>query len=570
MNIQCFNKEIESVLRENYLKIPRFQRPYSWDRENIEEFWYDITESGSDYFIGSIVVYKFGKQKPQVLGMVDGQQRFTTITILLCVVRNLLFQEGFKALANGVHRLIERPDIENRNQYTLQAETSYPFLQEHIQKYGPSDEQFEIHKEEAQLKAAYEILEQKVNNAVKLIKEKKSITERNRKKAVKTELTKIRDIVLGLKLIHIYLDNEDDAYIIFETLNTRGKDLTLADLVKNHITKLLKTKNVNVDRAKERWNNIRAGFEASQADININSYIHHYWLSRYDYVTEKKVFKKIKRQIRRNNAKKFLQMLEDDAGIYRVIHEPSYWTWRIEQVEMREALEALILFKVKQQLPMIMSVIRNYNEGQLPLKRVREMLIAIENFHFIFTAVTSQRSSGGISFMYAKSARELMNSKRIEAKNEAIKDLKYKLRNKIPVYQEFEANFAEILVSEKFTKQRKLGKYILGKMTSYYSSGIPLDMSRMTIEHLSPQSRSSKSNLADEDVASLGNLILVDETTNSKLSNKSFQAKMRIIKQSNVWVDDFLKKQKSIWGKKQIEQRTKHLAKLAYEKVWKL
>ena len=570
MNIQCFNKEIESVLRENYLKIPRFQRPYSWDRENIEEFWYDITESGSDYFIGSIVVYKFGKQKPQVLGMVDGQQRFTTITILLCVVRNLLFQEGFKALAQGVHRLIERPDIENRNQYTLQAETSYPFLQEHIQKYGPSDEQFKIHKEEAQLKAAYEILEQKVNNAVKLIKEKKSITERKRKEAVKTELTKIRDIVLNLKLIHIYLDNEDDAYIIFETLNTRGKDLTLADLVKNHITKLLKTKNVNVDRAKERWNNIRAGFEASQADININSYIHHYWLSRYDYVTEKKVFKKIKRQIRRNNAKKFLQTLEDDAEIYRVIHEPSYRTWRIEQVEMREALEALILFKVKQQLPMIMSVIRNYDEGQLPLKRVREMLIAIENFHFIFTAVTSQRSSGGISFMYAKSARELMNSKRIEAKNGAIKDLKYKLRNKIPVYQEFEANFAEILVSEKFTKQRKLGKYILGKMTSYYSSGTPLDMSRMTIEHLSPQSRSGKSGLTDEDVASLGNLILVGETTNSKLSNKSFETKMKIIKRSNVWVDDFLKKQKSIWGKKQIEQRTKHLAKLAYEKVWKL
>lgn len=568
MNIKCIDEEVESVLRENYLKIPRFQRPYSWDRENIEEFWYDITESSSDYFIGSIVVYKFSKQKPQVLGIVDGQQRFTTITILLCVIRNLLFQENFKDLAKGVHRLIERADIEDRDQYTLQAETSYPFLQECIQKFGLSDEQLEIHEEEAQLKIAYELLEKKVNNIIKSIKENESITEKKRKEAVKTELTKIRDKVLKLKLIRIYLNNEDDAYIIFETLNTRGKDLALADLVKNHITKLLKTKNVNVDRPKERWNHIRAGFEVSQADININSYIHHYWLSRYDYVTEKKVFKKIKYQINRNNAKKFLQTLEKDAEIYRVIHEPAYQTWKIEQVKVREALEALILFKVKQQLPMIMSILRNYYEGQLPLKQVREMLIAIENFHFIFTAVTSQRSSGGISFMYAKAARDLMSSKEIKAKNEVIKDLKYKLRNKIPVYQEFEANFAEILVSEKFTKQKKLGKYILGKMTSHYLSGTPLDMSRMTIEHLSPQGRNRKSDLTDEDVARLGNLILVDKTTNSRLSNKPFQAKIKIVKESNVWVDDFLKK--NIWGKKQIDLRTKHLAKLAYEKVWKL
>ena len=50
----------------------------------------------------------------------------------------------------------------------------------------------------------------------------------------------IRDSLLNLKIILIKLEDEDDAYIIFETLNTRGKDLNLSDLVKNHLTKHLK------------------------------------------------------------------------------------------------------------------------------------------------------------------------------------------------------------------------------------------------------------------------------------------------------------------------------------------
>ena len=49
-------------------------------------------------------------------------------------------------------------------------------------------------------------------------------------------LTKTRDVILELNIILITLDNEDDAYLIFETLNTRGKDLELSDLVKNLFT----------------------------------------------------------------------------------------------------------------------------------------------------------------------------------------------------------------------------------------------------------------------------------------------------------------------------------------------
>jgi uncharacterized protein with ParB-like and HNH nuclease domain len=82
------HKSIRDILGSHFFKIPRFQRPYSWDRENVEDFWTDALESPEeDYFIGSMVVYK---EAENMFGVVDGQQRLTTITMLLCALRNML------------------------------------------------------------------------------------------------------------------------------------------------------------------------------------------------------------------------------------------------------------------------------------------------------------------------------------------------------------------------------------------------------------------------------------------------------------------------------------------------
>ena len=73
------------ILAGAYFKIPRYQRPYSWEREQVEEFWEDtIQNADSDYCIGSVVVFK-GKGDT-AYSIVDGQQRFTTITMVLCAL----------------------------------------------------------------------------------------------------------------------------------------------------------------------------------------------------------------------------------------------------------------------------------------------------------------------------------------------------------------------------------------------------------------------------------------------------------------------------------------------------
>jgi uncharacterized protein with ParB-like and HNH nuclease domain len=61
MKIESTDQEVRTMLSSGYYRIPRFQRPYSWDRENIQDFWEDvIQENPQDYFIGSMVVYKDG------------------------------------------------------------------------------------------------------------------------------------------------------------------------------------------------------------------------------------------------------------------------------------------------------------------------------------------------------------------------------------------------------------------------------------------------------------------------------------------------------------------------------
>jgi len=566
MKITCLDKKVGQLLGESFYKIPRFQRPYSWDHTNLEEFWNDtIVENESDYFIGNFVVY----DDKGVLAVVDGQQRLTTITLLLCCLRNVLKEEGLSNLAKGIHNLIERSDIKSERYFVLQTETSYPFFQEYVQKFGTPTSIPDIGPEEELLKEAYDYLRGNLDATVESIKKQATLSDAKIKAKIEEELSRIRDKVLGLKLIFTSLDNEDDAYLIFETLNTRGKDLTLSDLVKSHLARLLKPPNKGVDLAKDKWGEIAETFEESQADLSVSTFIHHFWLSRYDYITEKKLYKALRKRIKKDDAATFLNDLLKESKHYRQIHEPSYKKWKKDDLDIRDSLEAMNLFRIKQQLPLVLAVMRHYEDETLKPKHVKGILSAVENFHFVFTAVTSQRSSGGISLMYASAAKNLHEATSLSNKVSALDALEKKFKTKIPGYAEFEARFVELRYSSKFTKQKNLVRYTLSKICQRNSSGTPLDPDKLTIEHIAPENPAKVGGLTDEEIASIGNLIVVDQALNNKLANKSFLDKKKILGSANIWVDPAILNATS-WGSSEIESRARSLASEAYNKVWKL
>jgi len=137
VDIKPLDQTVKNLLEAAFYRIPRFQRPYPWDRANLEDFWNDaVVSDDPDYFIGSFVLYR-DKSDADLFYVVDGQQRLTTITILLAAIRDALTDLGEDDLAAGMQKVIEREDINNELTFVLDSETPYPFLQECIQTHTP-------------------------------------------------------------------------------------------------------------------------------------------------------------------------------------------------------------------------------------------------------------------------------------------------------------------------------------------------------------------------------------------------------------------------------------------------
>lgn len=566
MKIESLDRSVEQVLSTGYYRIPRFQRPYSWTLENLEEFWTDtIVDSGGDYFIGAVIVFATASNRFDV---VDGQQRFTTLTIMLAALRDCYDKNALPKLAQGLHAFVERPNVSNDPEFVLQTETSYPYLHEHIQKHGPPDSGTgDTGPEEEALQAARRFFGLKLDAIVRTVVDDPRVKPASRQERIERELTGVRDKVLQLKLILVTVDDEDNAYIIFETLNSRGLNLRVSDLMKNHLFRHLKKKNAKVDVPKVKWESILDLFEKSSASISLDSYLHHQWLSNHDYVSGTKLFRKIKAEIGKAEASTYLDSLVADARRYRTIHEPEWLAWPSGHSGLRESLEALNVFNVDQPKPFVLAVLRALDEKKIKVALARRALQAVENYHFIFTAVTGTSSSGGITKMYALHARELTGAADASAAAATVDRLIKKLT--IPSLDVFKASFVELGYSSSKSKQKKLIKYVLTKYYRHHSDGVAPDFDQMTIEHLAPESGHTAADVGDREIACIGNLILVDEALNNKLANKGFDEKKKVLAAKNqVWIDPTVLTATK-WDKAAIDARAEQMAKLAYSTLWK-
>jgi uncharacterized protein with ParB-like and HNH nuclease domain len=565
LKIESKDTDVESLLDGSYFHIPRFQRPYSWDDENINDFWNDlIANKDDDYFIGSMVVYKKSKQQ---YGVVDGQQRLTTITILLCVLRDELARLGRDDLAQGLHQLIERKDRDNKNEYVIKTETSFPYFQEHIQKFGDPEVETEVLAEEINLQNAHNLFRALVQSAIDAVDVDATILPDQKALSKIEKLTSLRNTVLNLNLIFVTLDSEDDAYLIFETLNTRGKDLAVTDLVKNHFTKHLKSKG-SVDHAKIKWSQILETIHNSSADISPDTFIYHFWASRYEAVPLKKLFPVLKKRITKESAKDYLDALVSDSKIYRSINEPNY-DWGKNESEVSRSLGAIQLFKLSQPTPAILSLVRAYRAGVIKFGKLRDALRAIEKFHFVFTAVTSSRSSGGISAMYSSFARKLFEAADSQEASDEIISLIEKLRSKRPSLDEFRVAFKEIYYTNSNSKQKTLVRYVLRGFSEHFGYKYPVDFDELTIEHVQPQSKIGVDGWTGVNVGRLGNLIFLDQKMNGKLDVKSFKGKMVLLEQQGYTVPEAMRGRDD-WSVIDVDQHTEAMALIAYDTIWKI
>ncbi len=540
MKIEADDKEIQDIFSLGYFKIPRFQRPYSWELDEVESFWNDITsEADNNYFIGSMVVYQ---TKRPYFGIVDGQQRLTTITLLLSAIRNGFIRLGEENLAKGVHKYVEKANIDNEDEFVIKAETSFPYLQSHIQSYDGFGVKCEVGSEEKKLEVAFNLLNEKLEQWIPSLNESDNVQQSlftNHESDPVVALKDLRDRVLSLKLVFIQLDSEEDAYLIFETLNARGRDLTTADLIKNLILKKLKTNSATLDSAKESWNQLVKQFDDASDSSILDTFLLHFWLSKFGYITDKKLFSEVKRFIgnEHEKAQELVLDLSDSAALYSKIVDPRSFNWPKEQIEIQTSLSLLRVFKVKQQSAMVLSLLRAFAQGKIKLKMLKKSLKKIVCFHYAFNTITSQRSSGTISTNYSKLAIMLSDANGNDEVQRVFNELDLFLESKFPPKDEFIVKFLDLEYLTNRTKHKPAIVHSLKMLLDGWENGLIVDFENLTIEHLIPQ---SSVGVDDSLIGSVGNLVLVDEKTNSEdLRDLDPKAKLEILRDRGFPLEQF-------------------------------
>jgi hypothetical protein len=189
-------------------------------------------------------------------------------------------------------------------------------------------------------------------------------------------------------------------------------------------------------------------------------------------------------------------------------------------------------------------------------------LRAIEDYHFTYNVLANKTSSGGMSLFYGKRARALFTATDEQERAAEITDLVAELRAKRPADAEFDEAFAILWLTDDYTADRKTVRYVLARTYEHHQPATALDLSRMTVEHISSQSEGSSR------AGELGNLVLVNESLNGKLANKTFSAKQQVLSSAKEWVPEVIVKA-TAWDDAAIQQRTHALSAEARTKVFR-
>ena len=494
--------------------------------------------------------------------VIDGQQRLTTLVMLLCALRDAAELVADSALANGTHTFIERKDENDEDRFALKTESSYPFLQDQVLSRGVAQLNTNVGKEEESIQVAFLRVSKYIDELLEHVENDNTVSQAKKEDAKAAKLKEIRDRILDLRLILIEVDDQDGATTIFVTLNSRGKDLEPADLVKAHLLNLL-PKSGSLDRPLERWEAISDKFDQSQVKgLTMTKFLHASWRSRYGNATEANLAKKVRKEIKKANAETYLKELEKDAELYRQINEPEYRAWTKSQDEAKESLFFFGNFGIEQPMPLLLSMMRAFDEKLISIKQLKRALKAIEDYHFAFTLLGSKTSSGGMSAFFAKRARELLAADTKPKRAGQIDSLVIELKAKRPSKAEFNEGFVDLWLTDDVTADKRTVRYVLRRFYMHHAPRAAVDFRKMTVEHLSPQSARGTS------VGRLGNLIFVDADANSGvLSAKGFAAKQAELKKVKQWIPQEIL-DASTWGTAQINKRTRTMAEQARTAVF--
>ena len=542
-------------------RVPQFQRDYSWEQDNWEDLWNDIelaAESMNAHYMGSVVLQSTtGKE----FSIIDGQQRFTTLTILTLAVIDAINKIADKGI--DIEENKERVNI-LMLQYIGQKDPSSLNYSSKLFLNENNDGFFQNRligfKDPINIRKLSDS-EKLMWDAYLFFKEK--IAQRFKKNYSGSELASFLNKVVGelMMFIQITVEDELNAYTVFETLNSRGVELTSTDLLKNYLFSQVAKSETDLKQIKTQWKKIIDAIGLKE----FPNFLRYFLLATRKQLTKEYLFKEVKHFVKTGqDVFELLDHLEFYAYNYIALGNPDDEMWNMEK-ENRNAIGILKAFKVIQWKSLLMVALAKLNNHDI--KRLLQSIVTISYRY----NVISKLQTNEMEKIYSRAAINLF-----KGDNDNITEILNSLK---PLYvndEDFKNYFSLKQFNTNNSTDKKLLRYTLYRLEGQEIGGNLYDFETDsgTIEHILPESYPESWHLEFKEeeytrnVFMLGNLTLLEASKNNKdAADKIFEEKKPIYHTSKfVLTKNIIDPQ---WTPQNIKSRQAHLAKLATG-IWKI
>lgn len=517
----------------NDLTIPEYQRPYTWEQENIEDFFTDLRrfiESGEKYYLfGQIIVHREG----DIFNIVDGQQRITTSTIFLCAARDIIDERGYKggSLYNSICSAIGFSD----EGYGLTSGSeNREFLLNYVQNgdHGYATK----HDSDRRLEEAYLNLRSMMEDYIGNDGE---------------SLDRLRKLVTGFLnnfyVSYVETDSLSQAFTVFETLNARGTPLEVPDLLKNHFFSMLDR---NHEYVKDNWKEMVRKTTCGKK-ANTTQFIKYYWNSCHPFTREKDLFKAIC-GLDRQETFDFLAGLFKSADLYIEIVDPRP-SGKYFDDEIIRKLSNLRQFGASSFCPLIMSL-NDSGDGNM----IGKMVDAIETM-ILRNQVIGKKTANKNEMLYSKWAFSISDDRMTSAQ----------VLSDIAAYTDSDEDVSGSF--RRFSPNEEVGKLLLIEIYNHTHSETRIsgNGNQVHLEHILPK-KSEKWGLDQEKCkeysARFGNMTLLDGKKNKQIGNEPFDVKRVKYLESSIDETRDIGHMDS-WGFDDIDRRQSELLRKVLE-IW--
>jgi uncharacterized protein with ParB-like and HNH nuclease domain len=525
------------------IRVPDWQRNYSWTNSQVEVFWNDILNfdrrypdehiEGQEYFLGSVVLVD---NKAWHL-LLDGQQRLATSAILISVIRDFLHIYNTDAATRTSHRYLN--DFDDASQTSVYKVTLNRYdrdffkrevLESRMGDYAapiPTMDSHElIRRAREYFVTRFEEMYEKINNQQ---------ASHNWALRIQTVLT------LHVSVVAIVTQDEDNAASVFETLNDRGIGLSTPDLVRNLVMRRAQAE--QEEEISDLWGQI---LEA-ESDVKLKTFLRHYWISHYGDVKTQSLYREIKDFILTNNIDSltFSRSLRDSSIVYRDIlnaqnDNPETATLLSNMGE----LGASVLY------PLVLSALDSVTNENTLRRFLRTLVVA-----YVRHSVIGRLENSLVEDEVFKLAKSLRANHDVDAAIAALREF-------APNDEYFVGAFRNVVIADT-----GIARYILREIELSKRTTEELELAlppRIHVEHIYPQTPRPGERWPEHSsvLNRLGNLTLLSRRLNTTIKNSPYHEKQPYYLQSELFIAQEAAKYES-WSPARINERQNELADIA-------